>query len=411
MTESTLPIAWEIVASRLPAFLKSTNDPHHGIKARPKESALEYSHIQLDASGFRSVLLFDVDDSSCGYTWDDKLLPEPSWIAVNPQNGHSHIAYVLHRPVVRLDETHAKPIQFLNGVYRGIQLQLGADPAYNGSLTKNPRSSKWHTRFSDRVYTLSELYEWIRPEILKLATASARGNDETYQQGLLTAALGRNDYVFNATRRDAYSNWDALAKLDKNRLLAWLLEKAETHNLSHGEAPLPSSEVRQITKSISKFISRVYDPTKGRQGLPQRQRHRQRIKAERQRQSTEARIGLYVLIAVCTRVKVTVSAIARQACISREALYRHHPWAVSKIREHNSQLVNTQKDQQLRVFDSYCNTALVNHPITALSTHELAMIAASWPNEGRMGSTSEWLNSKCIMTHNRVARPRLGRTI
>lgn len=411
MPESRLPIPWQLVASRLPAFLKSTNDPNHGIIVRPKESALEYSHIQLDASGFRSVLLFDVDDSLCGYTWDDKLLPEPSWIAVNPKNGHSHIAYVLHHPVVRLDEKHAKPVQFLNVVKRGIQLQLGADPAYNGALTKNPMSSQWQTRFSDRAYTLSELYEWIRPDVLKLANSSVLGHDETHQQGLIAAALGRNDYVFNATRRDAYSNWDTLARLDTKLQLAWLEENAAAHNLAHGGTLLASSEIRQTAKSVSKFISSAYDPTKGRQGLPQRQRHRQKIKAERQRRSTEARIGLYVLIAVCMRVKVTVSAIARQARISREALYRYHPWAVRQIHEHNSQLVNVHKDQQLRVFDSYFNTALLNYPNTALNIHELVIIAGSWPKEGRMDSTSEWLNSRCIMPHNWCARPRLGRTI
>ncbi len=412
MPESTLPIPWQLVESRLPAFLQSTNHPQHGVVVRPRESALGFSHIQLDARSFRSALLFDVDDSSYGYTWDDKLLPEPSWIAVNPKNGHSHIAYVLDRPVVRFEEKHARPIQFFNVVKRGIQLQLGSDPAYNGSLTKNPRSPQWHTRFSNRVYALSELYEWLRPDVLKLASFSVLRQDEAFHEGLLAAAFGRNDYVFNATRRDAYSNWDELAKLDIKRRLAWLQEIAFAHNRSHGYAPLTDGEVRQIAKSINRFISNTYDPAKGSEGLPQRQRHRQRVKAERQRQSTEARLRLAVLVAASFSSRITISAVSNVAHISRQAMYSYHQWAVAKIKNLNSQSGNTHRYQQLRVFDSYYITTPANHFINARITQELVMNAQNWlVIEGGSVSASEWLKLRCFMAHNRDARPRLGRTI
>jgi hypothetical protein len=412
MPESISPAPWQLAYSRLPAFMQCADDLRYGVSVRPKDSALEFPHIRFDARGFNSVMLFDIDDSSFGYVWDDKHLPEPSWISVNPANGHSHLAYVLERPVVRIEEKNAKPVRLFNLVRRSFRLQLGADPAYSGTLTKNPLSAYWHTRFSNNVYSLSYLLEWIHPNIRRLAQFPEPESGSLKSKGLLALALGRNDYVFNATRQDAYSHWDYLVDLPKEGRIAWLLNRATAHNQQHGATPLTAQEIRQIAKSISEFIVSAYDPAKGRQGLPQRQRHRQSIKAQRQRQSTEDRIARYIFIAMCAGHRITIKAAAEKAGISRQAMHKHHSEVIARIKKHNSQLENTSKDQQLRGFDSYCDTMLAKQLTPAHRIEEL--IDCSLGHSCLLAQTfpyTQWLKISPFLAHNRPARPRLGRTI
>lgn len=392
--------------------MQCADDLKYGVSIRPKDSALELPHIRFDARGFRSVMLFDMDDSSHGYVWDDKHLPEPSWVSVNPANGHSHLAYVLEHPVVRIEEKDAKPVRFFNLVRRGFQLQLGADTAYSGTLTKNPLSGCWRTRFSNHVYSLSYMFEWIHPKIRRLTQFPELESNSLEHKGLLALALGRNDYVFNATREDAYSHWDILVELTKEGRIAWLFDRATAHNHQHGAAPLTAQEIRQIAKSISDFIVSAYDPSKGRQGLPERQRHRQTIKAQRQRQSTEERISIFVYIGMCSGRRITIKTAADMAGISRQAMYKHHSWAIERIRKHNSQLADTSKNQQLRGFDSYCDTMLAKHLTPAQNIHELIDNSLGRPCLLEQNFPSaQWLKTSPSLPHNRVARPRLGRTI
>ncbi len=58
-------------------------------------------------------VVVDVDHDDADWAADRADLPEPSWTAVNPFNGHAHLAYVLQIPVARSDASRTAPLRYL----------------------------------------------------------------------------------------------------------------------------------------------------------------------------------------------------------------------------------------------------------------------------------------------------------
>ncbi|MGY0660624.1 replication initiation protein [Bordetella bronchiseptica] len=60
-------------------------------RVRPLATALTEPYIQLNPPAHVYWLQFDIDKGEASHTWEDYNLPPPTYVAVNPSNGHAHI--------------------------------------------------------------------------------------------------------------------------------------------------------------------------------------------------------------------------------------------------------------------------------------------------------------------------------
>jgi len=223
------------------------NDHHGRLFVRPRDQAVKRRHISLDGPMSLNFMSFDVDKPDSAFAYEDAGLPHPAFVAVNPENGHSHVAWQLDTPVLRFPESSTKALRFFADVERGFQRRLGADPAYNGLLIKNPLHPAWRTLWlSQRPYGLAELNDYLNP-------IDKRRPVQVEQE----IGAGRNVSVFEQGRRLAY-------KAATRHLAAGLGEAFEREvlaicfSLNVFAAPLRISEVRGIAKSIAKFVRRRF---------------------------------------------------------------------------------------------------------------------------------------------------------
>lgn len=234
-----------------------TNDPGTGLVIRPLKTALDYSHIAPNPPGATAFLLFDCDHTSIPKFrypefWASLDLPEPTWITVNPRNGHAHVCYALKAPVCTTENGHSAPKRYLQAIQKSITKLLRADPDYNRMVTKNPFADSWPTVFTGRLFDLWELGEFVELDPLPVTTKTAN----------LTARLdeslmyvGRNKFVFDCLRLWAYS---AVRQHRQGDYQAWF-QSCEAHaveinaEMSHVRGQLKHSELKHIVKSVAKY--------------------------------------------------------------------------------------------------------------------------------------------------------------
>ncbi|MCK0188238.1 replication initiation protein [Aeromonas sp. 82P] len=234
-----------------------------GLLIRPQATALGYSHIQFNPPPHVAMLVFDVDKKHQhdpqrdGYhEWQDRGLPAPHWISINPENGNYHLGYLLASPVARSSVARLGPLRYLAAIEHVLAKRLGADLRYAGLVTKNPVHSDWMTFWHDiEPYTLDYLAEFC-PDA-DLAAFSGRKRKEA-------SGLGRNIEVFDNVREWAYkavrrfwrpNGYDAWA----DAVLA-ACESANAFGLEQG-GPLPVSEIKSTAKSIARWVWRNLTPS------------------------------------------------------------------------------------------------------------------------------------------------------
>lgn len=216
-----------------------------GCWREPRAKALARRYIQLNAAHLVWCIVVDVDHDEVAWKLDAANLPEPSWTAVNPFNGHAHVAYVLEVPVPRSDAARVKPLRFLARIEAGLVAALEGDTAYAGLLTKNPLHRAWHTFWcsEDGVYTLGELAEALGdrlPRQLPRRTEHSHG-------------LGRNVTLFNSLRKWAYTAIRRYREDGREQWEEMTLAWAQGINLGFPE-PLPEREVRDTARSVAKWV-------------------------------------------------------------------------------------------------------------------------------------------------------------
>lgn len=149
-----LPVALDVAhhadlfadSSRWPRRPYCTNNPASGLRIRPLHQAVGMSHIQHNRPGLCTWLAFDIDRADAENAWRSAGLLEPTWTAVNSENGHCHLAYGLRMPVLvsGLGARDA-PLRYLASLQAMMGEKLGADLRYTGLITKNPASAEWRT--------------------------------------------------------------------------------------------------------------------------------------------------------------------------------------------------------------------------------------------------------------------------
>lgn len=231
----------KVFVDRMPRHAFATDDLTHGLRLYTQLEALQHALLQFNAKHSISWLAFDVDRNTAAYDWDDKHVPAPNLIMVNPQNGHAHYLYGLETPVHNYTEAKPKPQRYLAAIDLALCDKIEADPGYSKLLCKNPLSEKWVVLQPRReLYDLAELADYV--DLTKYKDLRRR---------LPTTGLGRNCTLFEVLRVWAY----------RERRQPWLSEEmfknavmAKAYTINAGfTPPLPHSEVRSTAHSVSRW--------------------------------------------------------------------------------------------------------------------------------------------------------------
>ncbi len=207
------------------------------------------NYIQLPTQK-RPYISLDLDYDMALFAWDDLYLPEPTIRIMNKENRHAQYLYELVNPVlVPLDNqtiniSH-KAIRFYKSVTAGYQNKLESDKGYTGHAIKNPFSTKWYTIWSNNVYNLEYLAEFVDlPRNLY-----EQDNDSIYE--------GRHMQVFHVCRKLAYQIVKYFNDIDKfKREVDSICLGYTAENIWTNGANLDFSrgEVLSISRSIYKWV-------------------------------------------------------------------------------------------------------------------------------------------------------------
>ena len=206
----------------------------------PDEAWSNWPYIQANPPHVYAVMLFDIDDP---LRWEYEVDgPRPNWqVRKDSQPTTYHVAYTLENPVARHNAARLKPLRFFRDIYERLACTIGADPRYNGLMTKNPLhpptgcSTQW---FRHEPYTLSELLEWIPNNL---------------PQQIPTTCVGRNEDLFHECIKLAHKpKWARIIQTE-GYASQWLEHVRLLNVRSFAEDPLPDSECRSIAKSCAKY--------------------------------------------------------------------------------------------------------------------------------------------------------------
>lgn len=226
----------------------------HGMLIRDVSHALGYPYVQANSPWLIYRVILDVDRdislTATHGTWhDDFVMPDPSWYALNPENGHAHLGYEIAVPVARHDSARQKPLKLVAALEHALTLKIRADSSYAGLVCKNPHHAAWDAKVvRAHPYDLSELADWVdlKPYGGKRPALIADGS------------IGRNCAVFDKLRTWAYT--EIRQYREGARREAWdavVLARADA--LNDYSPALPYSEVRAIARSVAKYCWQTFD--------------------------------------------------------------------------------------------------------------------------------------------------------
>ena len=213
------------------------------------QPAHAYASIILDVDSTEGL-----DDAPGKPWWGGNPKPAPSWMVVNtrPRSatrraGGLHVVYALEVPVSRTDAAHTLPLRFLSHIAARLSYHLGADPGYQGIITRNPINPgpgcyvHWARMLP---YTLREL-----------DAALPKGTPDRRLTG-----IGRNCDHFRSMVSEVFRpRWAAVLGA-QGWSKAWLDHVRSLNIAMFAPDVLPDSECRSIAKSCYRYWTRDYDP-------------------------------------------------------------------------------------------------------------------------------------------------------
>lgn len=237
---------WQVFPHSIPHRPYCTDAPDMGLLIRPRETALGFSHIQINEPGRLRWLPFDVDLPDAFEAYERADLPAPNVFVSNPENGHAHIAWAVERPVFTGSNARTAPIKYAEAIQRGMGRRMGADPAYSGLITKNPLHGRWRTRWlAPRPYSLDDLAG-------RLTSADMRFKPKTIAE---MGFIGRNVQVFNEVRAIAYREVRTFKRNGATiELFRERLERIAAGVNLEFASPLTPRELRSTARSIAKWV-------------------------------------------------------------------------------------------------------------------------------------------------------------
>lgn len=317
---------------RLPHHPFCTNQHGPGLKnkIRNVDNALRYRYIQPNAPTVIWRLVFDIDFAGAAYAWEVAGLPPFNWAATNPENGHAHGSYEIEIPVNLLDKT-TKAARLLVALETAFGNRLKADPSYNGITCKNPICSDWKVvEFRETPYSLTELAEWVGPELSARKPAKRKGAIELDPDSDIYS-LGRNAGTFEHLRKWAYKAvreyWfpgghDAWQRAVREQIdVLW---SADNINWATKDHEYTSNERKDTAKSVATWVWENLTPAGWRDFV--NNTHTPAIQSARGKKSGQVRLGMNAdkraKAALWHADGITQVAIAAELGVSRETIRR-----------------------------------------------------------------------------------------
>lgn len=156
-------------------------------------------------------------------------------------------------------------MNLLARVEAGLRRAVHADSSYGGRITKNPLNTRHTTTWgindensadSLDAYTLRELasaldYAHLLPKLHE-------------RRALIASEVGRNVSLFDTTRNWAYRAvqryWDGPYSEWEETVFAYTMNKNFGVIADEWGVPLPTTEVKHLARSISKWVWRRFTP-------------------------------------------------------------------------------------------------------------------------------------------------------
>ncbi|EIS9016758.1 replication initiation protein [Shewanella sp.] len=310
-------------------YLPRCSDNKTAARIRPREYAIRYPYMQVNRPGMVSWLVFDLDHSN-PLIWEDEGLPAPNIIVSNRKNGHPHLYYAIP-PVCTTENARSKPIAFMKAVYEAMAARLCADPSYSGPVAKTPGHPWWNTwEIHHSIYDLGELADYVDLAVKPLWSSGPN---------LDAVAHSRHCLLFEELRFYAYSIVNREREQGNfgsfNRLLEAYAFNKNNFRLRGFDMNLTAAQVKATVKSVARWTwDRYTGSSRCHRGMMRLDsslplRERQRLSAKRthevRQKSTESRIRAACRQLLQQGLKLTQTAIAKLAKLSRQtvAKYRH----------------------------------------------------------------------------------------
>jgi len=202
----------------------------------------------------------DVDHDGAAVAWLDAGLPQPTFIIRRRSNGHAHLVWEL-RGWVRVGP---RAERYLRRVRAAFTHAREGHPSSSGRFQHNPLAAwAWDVRVGRaEPYSLGELATHI--DLFSSAARAAGAKIDPDNE-----ALGRNCSVFEHVRTAAYRLVPRFRREDDYEAFEREVRARVEDQNSTFPTPLPSRDVRSLTKSIARWTWAVY----GR-GTTAKQAHR-----------------------------------------------------------------------------------------------------------------------------------------
>ena len=241
-----------------------SNEKDGSYRRRSRQDALEYAYIETNPLCIQSLVVADVDDGDW-WDYDRAGIPAPSWRTYTLLDSSYHAVWALRDPVCLTDASRRAPVNLLARVEAGLRRAVHADSSYGGRITKNPLNTHHTTTWgindensadSLDAYTLRELasaldYAHLLPKLHE-------------RRALIASEVGRNVSLFDTTRNWAYRAvqryWDGPYSEWEENVFAYTMNKNFGVIADEWGVPLPTTEVKHLARSISKWVWRRFTP-------------------------------------------------------------------------------------------------------------------------------------------------------
>ena len=209
-----------------------------------------YASIILDVDSTEGL-----DDAPGKPWWGGNPTPAPSWMVVNTRPatptrraGGIHAVYALEVPIGRTDAAHRLPLAYLAHIADRLSYHLGADPGYQGVITRNPINP------GPGVYThWARMFPYSLGELDKLLP---KGKPPSRRQ----TGIGRNCDLFRSMISEVFRpRWAAVLGA-QGYSEAWLDHVRAQSVAMFAPDVLPDSECRSIAKSCYRYWTIQYTP-------------------------------------------------------------------------------------------------------------------------------------------------------
>ena len=232
----------------LPERIRSSDDLDFGTKFRRKEKALACRYLELNQL-YSKYIALDIDIPGSAYRWDEKGLPPPTIVIVNPVSTNTQYLYELNTPVYYTESSRRAPQKFYEDIDNALTAALGADLCFTGNVIKNPTHKDWRTICHPQcTYDLADFKEYRLTYISHRKKLKLEASD---------SFKGRNDTLFDSLRHWAYM--EVRQHQSQQSFMLVVQQRAQSINYTFVDRQngiLPFKEVQSTARSVGSWTWR-----------------------------------------------------------------------------------------------------------------------------------------------------------